>query len=268
MNYAVIRYILGLVILFEGAFLSLPCMVALIYREARGIPFFAVMLLCFFVGFLLSHKKPQNMQYYAKEGFVAVALSWILLSFFGCLPFVFNGDIPSFTDAMFEMISGFTTTGASILSDVEVLAKCSLFWRSFSHWIGGMGVLVFILAILPMGGGQNLHLMKAESPGPSVGKLVPKVRQTAKILYGIYCFMTLIEIILLMFGGLPLFDSMLLSFGSAGTGGFSILNSGFADYSPYIQYTVTVFMILFGINFNVYYFILIVSLKTRGSLKN
>ena len=128
MNYAVIRYILGLVILFEGAFLSLPCMVALIYREARGIPFFAVMLLCFFVGFLLSHKKPQNMQYYAKEGFVAVALSWILLSFFGCLPFVFNGDIPSFTDAMFEMISGFTSPGASILSDVEVLAKCSLFW--------------------------------------------------------------------------------------------------------------------------------------------
>lgn len=261
MNYGVIRYILGLVMLFEGAFLSLPCIVALIYREARGIPFFAVMLLCLFVGFLMSHKKPKSMQYYAKEGFVVVALSWIMMSFFGCLPFVFNGDIPSFTNAMFEMISGFTTTGASILDDVEVLAKCSLFWRSFSHWIGGMGVLVFILAILPMGGGQNLHLMKAESPGPSVGKLVPKVRQTAKILYGIYCFMTVVEIVILMFGGLPLFDSMLLSFGSAGTGGFSILNSGFADYSPFIQYTVTVFMILFGVNFNVYYFILIRKFK-------
>lgn len=172
-----------------------------------------------------------------------------------------NGDIPSVVDAMFETVSGFTTTGSSILTDVEALARCSLFWRSFTHWVGGMGVFVFVLAVMPLVGGQNIHLMRAESPGPSVGKLVPKIRKTSMILYKIYIFMTIVMVVLLLLGKLPLFDSLLLAFGTAGTGGFSILNSGCESYSPYIQYLIAIFMILFGVNFNVYYFILIKKFK-------
>lgn len=261
MNFSMIRYIIGMVIAFEGIFLSLPCLVALVYQEARGISFAVIMVLCFILAFLMTRKKPVKNSFYAKEGFVTVAVSWIVLSFIGALPFVFNGDIPFLPNALFETVSGFTTTGASILSDVEVLAKCSLFWRSFTHWIGGMGVFVFVLAVMPLAGGRNIHLMRAESPGPSVGKFVPKVKKTAMILYGIYCVMTLIEVVLLLVGGQPLYDSLLIAFGTAGTGGFAFLNSGFADYTPYIQYVVTVFMILFGINFNVYYFILIRKVK-------
>lgn len=261
MNFSMIRYIIGLVITFEGAFLSLPCIVAVIYGEQKGFSFLAVMLMCFLLGFLMIRKKPEKTVFYAKEAFVTVAASWLVLSFFGALPFVLNGDIPFLPDALFETISGFTTTGASILSDVEVLARCSLFWRSFTHWIGGMGVFVFVLAVLPLAGGQNIHLMRAESPGPSVGKLVPKLKKTSMILYGIYCFMTAVEVVLLLLGGENLFYSLLISFGTAGTGGFSVLNSGFAEYTPYIQYVVTVFMILFGVNFNVYYFVLIKKLK-------
>lgn len=261
MNFSMIRYVIGLVIAFEGVFLSLPCLVALIYQEKKGISFAVIMILCLVLGRMITRKKPKTTIFYAREGFLTVAASWIVLSFFGALPFVFNGDIPFLPDALFETVSGFTTTGASILSDVEVLAKCSLFWRSFTHWIGGMGVFVFVLAVLPLTGGQNIHLMRAESPGPSVGKLVPKIKKTSMILYGIYCFMTLIEVILLLLGGESFFGSLLISFGTAGTGGFSILNSGFAEYSPYIQYVVTIFMILFGVNFNVYYFILIKKIK-------
>lgn len=261
MNFSMIRYTVGLVIIFEGIFLSLPGFVGLIYQEEQGKPFLVIMLLCFMIGFAAVRRKPEKTFFYAKEGFITVAASWIALSFFGALPFVLNGDIPFLPDALFETVSGFTTTGASILPDVEALAKCSLFWRSFTHWIGGMGVIVFILAILPLTGGQNLHLMRAESPGPSVGKLVPKLKKTSMILYGIYCFMTLVEVILLLIGGQSLFDSFLISFGTAGTGGFSFLNSGFAEYTPYIQYVVTIFMIMFGVNFNVYYFILIKKFK-------
>ena len=204
--------------------------------------------------------------FYAKEGFVTVALSWIILSVMGALPFVINGEIPKFTDALFEIISGFTTTGASILSDVESLSHCSLIWRSFSHWIGGMGVLVFILAILPLaGGGHSMHLLRAESPGPSVGKLVPRLRSTAMILYGIYFFMTLVELIILLIAKMPLFDAICTSFGTAGTGGFGIKNDSIAGYSSTIQIIVTIFMILFGVNFNVYYLFLIK--KPKEALK-
>lgn len=257
MNKKIIIYVLGWILNMEALFMLPPCVVALIYRESNGIWFLVVSFICGGIGFLLTRKKPANMVFYAKEGFVSVALSWIVLSFFGALPFYLSKEIPVFEDAMFEIISGFTTTGASILPDVEALSRCMLFWRSFSHWIGGMGVLVFILSILPLAGGYNMHLMKAESPGPSVGKLVPRVRTTAKILYGIYLFMTVLEVILLLIGGMPLFDSLTTSFGTAGTGGFGIKNNSMAFYdSFYLQGIVTVFMILFGVNFNVYYLFL------------
>ncbi|MDD3184263.1 MAG: TrkH family potassium uptake protein [Anaerostipes sp.] len=261
MNFSMIRYIIGWVITFEGIFLSLPTLIAVIFGETKGWSFALVMTVCLAGGVLITRRKPKNTNFYTKEGFVTVAISWIIMSIIGSLPFVFNGDIANPMNALFETISGFTTTGASILSDVEVLAKCSLFWRSFTHWIGGMGVFVFLLAIMPLVGGKNIHLMRAESPGPSVEKLVPKVRKSSIILYGIYCFMTLVEVVFLIFGGLDLFESLLISFGTAGTGGFSILNSGFANYTPYIQYVVTIFMILFGVNFNVYYLILIRKVK-------
>lgn len=261
MNLSMIRYVLGLVLIFEGAFLSLPCIVALIYNEGKGVSFFIIMIVCLLLGVLLYWKKPKNHVFYVKEGFVTVAASWIIMSFFGGLPFVLNGDIPSVVDAMFETVSGFTTTGSSILSDVESLARCSLFWRSFTHWIGGMGVFVFVLAVMPLTGGQNIHLMRAESPGPSVGKLVPRIKKTSMILYKIYIVMSIIMVIFLLMGKMPLFDSLLLMFGAAGTGGFSILNSGCAAYSPYVQYVIAIFMMLFGINFNVYYFLLIRKFK-------
>lgn len=247
--------------LFESAFLSLPCLIALIYHEKEGFSFWIMLFVCLIIGILFVMKKPKKTVYYAKEGFLTVAISWIVMSFFGALPFVINGDIPSVVDAMFETVSGFTTTGSSILTDVESLARCSLFWRSFTHWVGGMGVFVFVLAVMPLVGGQNIHLMRAESPGPSVGKLVPKIRKTSMILYKIYIFMTVVMVGLLLLGKLPLFDSLLLAFGTAGTGGFSVLNSGCASYSPYIQYLIAIFMILFGVNFNVYYFILIKKFK-------
>ncbi len=209
----------------------------------------------------MTRKKPKSQVFYLKEGCITTSLSWILLSFFGCLPFYLSKEIPSFTDALFETISGFTTTGASILNDVEALSHCALFWRSFTHWIGGMGVLVFLLAVIPLSGGSHINLMRAESPGPSVGKLVPKIRYTARILYVIYFAMTVLEVILLLFGGMPVFDALTTSFGTAGTGGFGIKNDSFMSYSPYLQWVVTVFMILFGINFNAYYLMLFGKLK-------
>lgn len=256
MNYSIIGYILGWVIMFESLFMLLPCIVAGIYKEQEGFSFLIVAVVCFLLGMLRIRIKPKNQVYFAREGFVIVALSWIVMSIFGALPLVLNGDIPNFTNALFEIISGFTTTGASILSDVEALSHCSLFWRSFTHWVGGMGVFVFLLAVLPMTGGYNMHLMRAESPGPSVGKLVPKVRETAKILYTIYFAMTIVEIILLLVVGMPLFDALTTSFGTAGTGGFGIRNSSMQDYTHVMQGIVTVFMILFGVNFNAYYLLL------------
>ncbi len=253
MNFKVIVYILGWIMVLEALFMLLPMLVAAIYHESQGLSYAAVALGEGAVGGAIILKKPKDLNFYLKEGFVTVALSWILMSAIGALPFYISGDIPNYVDALFETVSGFTTTGASILSAVEDLAKCNLFWRSFTHWIGGMGVIVFLLAILPMAGGTNMNLMKAESPGPSVGKLVPKVKKTASITYRIYIFITLAEIAFLLLGRMPVFDSVCNAMGTAGTGGFSVRNTGFTTESPYIQWVVTVFMILFGINFYVYY---------------
>lgn len=257
MNYAMIRYMLGYICYFEAIFLALPCIVSIIYKEKSGFSYAAIMLLCAAFGFTMTFKKPKDRTMFAKEGLVTVALSWIILSIFGAVPFVISGEIPSMTDAFFETVSGFTTTGASILTNVEGLSQTALFWRSFTHWVGGMGVLVFILAIIPTKSDSGIHLMRAESPGPSVNKLVPKVRTTAMILYGIYLGMTVVEIVFLLIGGMPLFDSLTIAFGTAGTGGFAIKNDSIAGYSTYLQGVVTVFMIMFGINFHVYYLFLV-----------
>ena len=256
MNYSIIIYIIGWILKLEAAFMLLPGITAIIYREKTGFVFLITMAICLAAGIPLTRKKPKQKAFYTKEGFVTVALSWIVLSIMGAVPFVLSGAVPHPIDALFETVSGFTTTGASILSDVECLPHCVLIWRSFTHWIGGMGVLVFILSLLPLTGGYHMNLMKAESPGPSVGKLVPKVQSTAKILYSIYLGLTLLQIILLLCGKMPLFDTLCTAFGTAGTGGFGIKNNSIAGYSTYIQVVVTIFMILFGINFNVYFFLL------------
>ena len=261
MNYSIVLYILGCVLKFESAFLVLPALVGLIYREHASVSYLAVAVLCLILGVFLTHKKPRSTNLYTREGFVAVALSWIIMSIFGAIPFVLTGDIPFYVDALFETISGFTTTGSSILTDVESISKASLFWRSFSHWIGGMGVFVFIMAILPMMGGSTMNLMKAESPGPSVSKLVPHVKDTAKILYGIYIAITICEATILRALGMPLFDSLTTTFGTVGTGGFGIRNDSIAGYSPAIQITITVFMILSGINYTAYFYILTGKIK-------
>ena len=256
MNTSMIRFILGYVLKIEAVLMLLPCLTAVVYREPEGIAYLLTAALSFALGFLMSRKKPASSVFYLKEGCVATSLSWVFLSLFGALPFLITGEIPSVTDALFETISGFTTTGASILSDVEALSYCSLFWRSFTHWIGGMGVLVFLLAVIPLSGGSHINLMRAESPGPSVGKLVPKIRYTARILYLIYLGLTLLEVLLLLAGHMSLFEALTTSFGTAGTGGFGIKNDSLASYSPYLQWVVTVFMILFGVNFNAFYFLL------------
>ena len=257
MNRSIIIYMLGWIMNIEAVLLFLPIITAAVYRESVITFYLAVSCICGVLGFLCTRKKPKVKMFFAKEGFVLVSLGWIVLSFFGCMPFWLSGEIPHFIDALFEIVSGFTTTGASIVPKVEELSKATLMWRSFSHWIGGMGVLVFILAVLPLAGGYNIHIMRAESPGPSVGKLVPRVRTTAKILYLIYLFITVVQIILLLFTGMPLFDSMAMSFGTAGTGGFGIVNSSCGDYTSLQQWIFTIFMILFGVNFNVYYLFLI-----------
>ena len=267
MNSSIIRYILGSVLKIEGILMLLPFLVAVIYGETEGYYYLSVAILCVVMGSMMTYRKPQNQVFYLKEGCVATSLSWILMSLFGCLPFWLSGEIPSFTDALFETISGFTTTGASILSDVEALSHCAIFWRSFTHWIGGMGVLVFLLAVIPLSGGSNINLMRAESPGPSVGKLVPKVRYTAQILYIIYFAMTLLEFIFLIAGKMPVFDAINTSFGTAGTGGFGIKNDSMASYSPYLQWVVTIFMILFGVNFNAYYLMLFKKFKKAFSME-
>ena len=238
----------------EAALLLVPVLVAVIYQEKCGIVFLIPIVILCLLFLVAGRKRPEHGQIYGKEGMVIVALAWILWSLFGAMPFTLSGYIPSYVDAFFETVSGFTTTGSSIIPDVEVLPHCLLFWRSFTHWIGGMGVLVFLLCLLPLtGSGYHMNLMKAESPGPSVTKLVPKVQSTAKILYGLYLFLTVLEFILLLVGRMPVFDSLCTVFGTAGTGGFGIKNDSFGSYSTYLQGVVTVFMILFGINFNVYF---------------
>lgn len=267
MNYAMIFYTLGWVLNIEGLFLLPSCVVALIYREEAGIAHLITMVLCLLIGIIATRRKPKNFNFFSRDGFVSVSLGWIVLSLFGALPFFISGEIPSYSDAVFETISGFTTTGSSILSDVEALSYCNLFWRSFTHWIGGMGVLVFILAVLPLKGGSHVYLMRAESPGPSVSKLVPKIKDTAMILYGIYMGITVIEIVLLLLAGMPLFDSLTLTFGSVGTGGFAIKNDSLGSYTTLQQAIVTIFMILSGINFNFYFLLIIKRFKSAFSME-
>ena len=256
MNTSVIRYLLGYILKLEGFLLLLPCIVAGIYYEKSGIYFLIVALISIAIGFIFSAKKPRDFTFYLKEGCATTALGWVVLSIFGCLPFYISGEIPSFTDALFETISGFTTTGASILPEVESLSYCMNFWRCFTHWIGGMGVLVFLLSVLPMVGGSHMNLMKAESPGPIVSRLVPKVQMTAKLLYQIYLGMTILEAVILILGKMPIFDAITITVGTAGTGGFAIRNDSLASYTAFQKNVVTVFMILFGVNFNFYFFLL------------
>ncbi len=256
MNYRIITYIVGWVFNLQAIFMVLPILTAVIYGEKDIFAFFTAIIICLGIGLPLTRKKPSNKVFYIKDGCVAVALSWVVLSITGAIPFVLSGSIPHPIDAIFETVSGFTTTGASILAEVESLPKSILFWRSFTHWIGGMGVLVFLLSLLPLAGGYHMNLMRAESPGPSVSKLVPKVQSTAKILYGIYLGMTVLQIIFLLLGGVPLFDTLCITFGSAGTGGFGIKNDSLGSYSTYCQVVTTIFIILFGVNFSAYYLIL------------
>lgn len=259
MNTGIIRYIIGTVLFIEGAVMLLPCMIAIIYDEPDGIYFLIFGLCAMAAGAATAFiKKNKKNTMYAREGFVSVALSWIIVSIVGALPFFASGAIPNFVDALFESMSGFTTTGASILNDIEALSHCMLFWRSFIIWLGGMGILVFIMAILPLAGGQqNMHLMRAESPGPMVGKFLPRLRGTALVLYGIYFFLTVLEFLLLLIGGMPVFDAVNVSLSTAGTGGFGITNAGMASYqSYYLQGVIAIFMTLFGLNFTFYFLII------------
>ncbi len=257
MNRRIICRVLGMILLCLAVLMILPTIAGLWYGENVS-HFIITMAITGAVGFVMTRVKPYSSVIYAKDGFVIVGLGWILMSLFGALPFVISGDIPNYIDAVFETVSGFTTTGSSILENVEEMSQGCLFWRSFTHWIGGMGVLVFIMAVLPMSGEHSMHIMRAEVPGPTVGKLVPRVRQTAKILYLIYVVMTAVEVVLLLFGGMSLFDALIHSFGSAGTGGFSNKAASVGAYnSAYIEMVVAVFMALFAINFNLYFLILI-----------
>lgn len=254
MNYSMIVYIIGWILAVEAALMVPSGIVAVIYGETVGWVFAATIALCLALGLPLIRRTPKNRVFYLKEGSVTVAASWIIMSIMGAVPFVLSGAIPHPVDALFETVSGFTTTGSSILASVEELPYCILFWRSFTHWIGGMGVLVFLLCLLPLtGSGYSMNLMRAESPGPAVSKLVPKVRETAKILYGLYIFLTLLQLVLLLLGRMPLFDTLCVTFGSAGTGGFAIKNDSMGSYTIYQQAVTTIFMILFGVNFNVYF---------------
>lgn len=264
MNKRMVAFFLGYVLRIEAALLVLPIIVSVIYWEKDALIMTAIAVATYLCGLAISVKKPANTSFYTREGFVAVSLSWIVLSVVGALPFFLTGAIPSFVDALFETISGFTTTGASILSEVESISKGVLFWRSFTHWIGGMGVLVFMLAILPFAEGDNIHIMRAESPGPSVGKLVPKVKSTAKILYSIYIVITLLEMILLKISGMSLYESIVMTFGTVGTGGFAVLNSGCTEYTVLQQGIITVFMIMCGVNFNAYF--LLATRKIKDAL--
>lgn len=257
MNIRFIVYILGWILNFQGLFLLVPSVLSVFLKERVGYAYLISSLICLLVGFVLTRWKPKSKSFYAKEGFVTVAIGWIVLSISGALPFLISGEIPSIFNALFETISGYTTTGATILTDVEAMSRCGLFWRAFTHWIGGMGVLVFVLSIVPLAGGNNMHMMRAESTGPSVGKLVPRVKTTAFILYAIYTALTLLECILLLFAGMNLFDAVTTSFSTAGTGGFGNLNTSMASYSMAIQNIVGIFMVLFGVNFSVYFLILV-----------
>ncbi len=250
-------YLLGLLLLLEGALLSLPMLVSIVYHESP-LPFLYTMGIVLLVGVALVLQKPKDHRIYAKDGFVMVAGGWILLSLFGALPFVLSGAIPSYVDALFETVSGFTTTGSSILTAIEGLPKGILFWRSFTHWVGGMGVLVLVLALFPNDNRRSMVLLRAEVPGPQKGKLVPKARQTALILYGIYVALTVVEMLALLLCGMPFYDAAVNALATAGTGGFSVLNASIGGYqNPAAEWVIATFMLFFGINFSLYFFILI-----------
>lgn len=263
MNYSMIIFILGHLLRYEAIFMILPTVTGFIYGEKEAYAFLGIAMLTFLIGTILSCKEPKTKHLYPRDGSVTVAFGWIVLSIFGALPFTFSGDIPFYVDALFETISGFTTTGASVLPDVEALSHASLIWRSFTHWVGGMGVFVFILSLLPMIGGSTMQLMKAESPGPSVDKFVPKVKDTAKLLYKIYIVITVIQMVILLLAKMPLFDTLALTFGTVGTGGFGVKNDSLASYTSLQQNIITFFMIISGINYSFYF--LIISKKFKDA---
>lgn len=268
MNKRLIVYILGWVLIIEGAAMQIATVTSFVYGEHEGLYFLGTGAACALLGIIaIKIKKPKNMVLYQKAGFAATALSWIVMSLAGCMPFWLSGEIPSFINAFFETVSGFTTTGSTVLVDIEGLSHCMLMWRSFLHWLGGMGVIVFLLAIIPkLGGQQNIHLMRAESPGPIVGKALPHMRSYAALLYGIYFGLTALEVVLLLLGGMSLFDSLNTGFATAGTGGFGIYNNGIAAFdSYYLQTVIAVFMVLFGINFTFY--ILLLARKFKQSFR-
>lgn len=262
MNYRLALKVIGNVLKYETMLLFIPFMVAVYYGE-DVVPFLLTVLISGVLAFFLTRIKSEKQQMYAKEGFITVGIVWIVISIIGALPFVIDGSIPSFIDAFFETVSGFTTTGATILTEIESLSKSILFWRSFTHWIGGMGVLIFMIALIPSLGSSTIHLLRAESPGPNPGKIVPKIKETAKILYIIYFVLTVVETILLMMAGLSLYDAVIHALGTAGTGGFSNMNSSVAAFnSPAVEWIITIFMLIFGVNFALYYQLL------KGNIKN
>lgn len=271
MNKSLVRYIVGWVMVIIAAMLLLPMIVSIIYRESTWVYFLLVSGICALVGGVSSKFKPKNKQMYSREGYAACAITWIMLSVIGCLPFVISGEIPNFTNALFETVSGFTTTGCTILGNdiaIEDLSKGMTFWRCFTNWAGGMGILVFILAVItPFSGQSNMYLMKAESPGPVVSKLIPKLKGTAVLLYMMYIFLSVVEFLLLIIGKMPVFDAITVTFSTAGTGGFSIHNDGIAAYEGhyYWQGVITTFMVLFGLNFTVYF--LIIARKFKQAIK-
>lgn len=264
MNYSIVIYLIGTLLQFNAAFLLLPALIGLIYREEEGYVYLIVAAITMLCGLLCRSHKPETQKIRTREGIVITGIGWILLSLFGAVPLFLCGHTETFTDAVFEIASGFTTTGASVLSGLEEMPRCMLFWRSFTHWIGGMGVLVFLLAVLPSNA-DGMHIMRAESPGPSVDKLVPRVRQTAFILYAIYLILTLAEFLLLIAGRMPVFDAACLTFGTAGTGGFGVRSDSVVSYNSFCQIVITVFMVLFGVNFKLYY--LIYAGKLREAFK-
>ncbi len=263
MNRRMVFYMIGQLVKAEAVLLLLPLAVSVIYGESCVVPFAVTVLAAIAIGFAFTLiSRPRSKVIFAREGFVIVAASWLLMSVIGAMPFVISREIPNFFDAFFETVSGFTTTGASVVTNLDALSKGVLFWRSFTHWVGGMGVLVFIMAVVPSSADRSIHIMKAEVPGPIVGKLVPRVRQTARILYLIYIGLTLLQTTLLLCGGMNLFESLIHAFGTAGTGGFGVKADSIASYSPYIQWVITVFMLIFGVNFNLYYFLLLRRFRT------
>ena len=267
MNIRMVIYLLGCVLNVEGVALLVPFVIGMIFGEKQAFSFLITAGICFFVGILLIIKKPKNTKIYAREGFVTVALSWIIMSAMGALPFVLNSDIPSYVSAFFETVSGFTTTGSTILTDIESLSHASLFWRAETHWLGGLGIIVFLLGIVRLSGGYSMQLLKAESPGPSTDKFMPRLRYTSIILYAIYTVLTGIEFVLLMIFKMPWFDAITTAFATAGTGGFSVKNASIAAYgSPGVEIIITVFMVLFGINFAAYF--LLIRGEFKAVLKN